>query len=112
MIATNSHEPVPLPAFDIHDNLIVPARYELMLKGAIVRVKATIVHQFLPGARTDNFYADVQELTVLRPPFVESHMTASKRKVADAVRQHRDALKAKAVVKSSVVTGKRTKRGS
>ena len=62
------YETHPLPAFDIDGSIIVPSKYEEKLKGAIVRVTVTLIHQYLRINKTDNFYADIQEITVVKRP--------------------------------------------
>ena len=113
MVETGSHEVVPIPAFDIHDNLIPPAAYEATLKGAIAHVKATILYQYLHGQRSDNFYAEIQEINVIRPPVVEA-VSASKKRVQDALKNARQAGKGKGskATSSMGAPAKRAKRSA
>ena len=87
MIANKSHEPQPLPAFDVRDRLIMPAKYEKKLKGAIVRVKATICHQYM--GKSNNYYADIQELVVISTPVSSGVSSTLKRKMLDALEKAR-----------------------
>ena len=111
MVANQSHTVVPIPAFDIHDNLISPALYEKTLKGAIVRVTATIMHQFMPSTRSDNFYADLLELTVIRVPMSGEVLSPSKRKLEAAMDRARQLAQEKAQSKASGSGAKRQRRG-
>ena len=68
MIAQGSHTVRPIPAYDISGNLIEPSKYAECLKNAIVHVKVTIVRQYLAFNKTDNYYADIQEIRVIQTP--------------------------------------------
>ena len=94
MILARSHDPRPIPAFDVNDELILPLKYREALQGAIVHVKATICHQYLAQNKSDNFYADVQEINVIRPPESATE-TPSKRKLAEALDGYRRSKKQK-----------------
>lgn len=83
MIKEGCFEVQPIPAYDMDDKLIAPQDYEAQLKNAIVRIKATISHQYLRKKKTDNFYADIQEIRVLSPPIVTA-TSLSKRKLQEA----------------------------
>ena len=62
------YEPHPLPAFNLDGSIIIPSKYEEKLKGAIIQVTVTHIHQYLSINKTDNFYADIQEITVVKRP--------------------------------------------
>ncbi|KAK7683379.1 hypothetical protein QCA50_013641 [Cerrena zonata] len=86
MIDSGRYEVVPLPALDVDDSIILPSQYEEKLKGAIVRVTVTIVHQYLRTGKTDNFYADIQEIKVLKKP-LRVLASPGKRKFDEQLRQ-------------------------
>lgn len=85
MIKDGVFEPLPLPAFDIDGSIILPAMYEEKLKGAIVRVTVTLIHQYLRINKTDNFYADIQEITIVKRPLAVMQ-SPSKRKFEEQLR--------------------------
>lgn len=72
MIEHHTHVPVPIPAFDKEGNQIMPADWNSKLRGADVIVKFTVSHQWLGKTatreRTDNYYADIVEIRLLREP--------------------------------------------
>ena len=75
---------VPLPAYGVAGGLIPPRAYESALKGAVVQVKAVLTHQYFAGPKTDNFFADIRELKVIkRPPPLP--VSSSKRKFMEDV---------------------------
>ena len=75
----------PLPAFDINSSIIIPSKYEEKLKGAIVRITVTLIHQYLRINKTDNFYADIQEITIVKRPLAVMQ-SPSKRKFEEQLR--------------------------
>ena len=85
LIKDEEYEPHPLPAFDIDGSIILPAMYEEKLKGAIVRVTVTLIHQYLRINKTDNFYADIQEITIVKRPLAVMQ-SPSKRKFEEQLR--------------------------
>lgn len=73
MIDDNTHEPVPILAFDADNVFIRPQDWVSKLHGAEVLVKFNVIHQWFgrvsaPGTKKDNYYADIAEIRVLRPP--------------------------------------------
>lgn len=82
MIEEGIWTPVPIPAYSKSGNLILPSEYEARLKGALVRVKVSISHQYLRSNKTDNYFADIREIWVLKnPPRVVA--SPGKRKLKD-----------------------------
>ncbi|EKM60354.1 uncharacterized protein PHACADRAFT_23726 [Phanerochaete carnosa HHB-10118-sp] len=72
-----------IPAFDANDSLIPPEDYERCLKGAIVAIKVSIAHQHLGrSANSDNYYADLLELKVLKES-VSVIASPAKRRLAE-----------------------------
>ena len=69
MLANNSHQIVPLPAYDMKGNLIRPDKYKEALAGALVRVSFTLSHWYIASRNpTNNFVADVKSIRVLIDP--------------------------------------------
>ena len=85
LIKDEVYETNPLPAFDLDGSIIVPSKYEEKLKGAIVRVTVTLIHQYLRINKTDDFYADIQEITVVKRPLAVMQ-SPSKRKFEEQLR--------------------------
>lgn len=77
--------PLPLPAYTNSGSLILPTDYEDRLKGALVRAKVSVSHLYLQSSKTDNYFADIRELWVLRKP-VKPVVSPGKRKLKDDVK--------------------------
>jgi hypothetical protein len=64
-----NHCIIPLPAYDIHGNLIHPTQYRDTLKGAVVRVTVLLKHWNITVKdnvnRRDTYTADIKNLRVL-----------------------------------------------
>ena len=86
MIEDGCWEPVPIPAYSSSGRLILPAEYEARLKGALVRGKVAITHQYLRQNKTDNYYADIRELCILRRP-QKALSSPGKRKLRDDIKE-------------------------
>ena len=85
MVNDGSWEFNPIPAFDLQDRLIPPGQYAETLKGAIVHVKINITHQYIHhDNKADNYYADLEELTVLAVPATSVPPTETARKMQNA----------------------------
>ncbi|KZT10994.1 uncharacterized protein LAESUDRAFT_755622 [Laetiporus sulphureus 93-53] len=76
-----------LPAYKMDEELILPNEYEAQLRGAVVHVKACISHRHVQ--KTDNYYADIRMLRVLKAPATVPHSPESKR-LEEAKRRARD----------------------
>lgn len=85
MIEEGIWSPVPIPAYSKAGKLILPSKYEAHLKDALVRAKVSICHQYLRSNKTDNYFADIWELWVLRKP-VRLVSSPGKRKLKDDIR--------------------------
>lgn len=94
MLEEGIYEPVPIPAFDVNDRVVKPNRYEAELKGAVVCVTVTMVHQYLRSIKTDNFFADIQEIKILQRP-LPVVVTPSKRKLQAQLDELRATRKAR-----------------
>ena len=76
----------PIPVFDMDDNLVPLRDYSTKLKGAIVHVKVVITHHFAWfDNRTDNYYADIQEMTIISPGTIEAEYSHTSKKVENAL---------------------------
>ncbi|KAJ7846486.1 hypothetical protein B0H14DRAFT_2584116 [Mycena olivaceomarginata] len=64
-----NHHITPLPAYDIHRNLIYPTQYRDTLKSAVVRVTVLLKHWNITVKdnvnRRDTYTADIKNLRVL-----------------------------------------------
>jgi hypothetical protein len=64
-----NHHIIPLPAYDIHRNLIHPTQYRDTLKGAVVWVTVLLKHWNITVKdnvnRRDTYSADIKNLHVL-----------------------------------------------
>jgi hypothetical protein len=64
-----NHRIIPLPAYDIHGNLIHPTQYRDTLKGAVVQVTVLLKHWNITVKdnvnRRDTYTADIKNLRVL-----------------------------------------------
>lgn len=84
---TRSHELYPIPAYDMHRDLIDPTMYCRRLEGAIVKVDFTLTHWSIgvkaksDQAASDTYGADIVKLSVLVPP-KPTVVTPQKRKVS------------------------------
>ena len=86
MIEEGCWEPIPIPAYSNSGRLILPAEYEARLKGALVRGKIAITHQYLRLNKTDNYYAEIRELWILRRP-QKALSSPGKRKLKDDIKE-------------------------
>lgn len=82
MVEEGVWTPVPIPAYSKAGNLILPAEYEARLKGALVRAKVSISHQYLRSNKTDNYFANIREMWVLKNP-TRVMASPGKRKLKD-----------------------------
>ncbi|KAJ7804664.1 hypothetical protein B0H14DRAFT_2612087 [Mycena olivaceomarginata] len=79
-----NHRIIPLPAYDIHGNLIHPTQYRDTLKGAVVRVTVLLKHWSITAKDNvngrDTYTADIEYLRVLvaAPKFGGSPKAARK----------------------------------
>ncbi|EEB89612.1 hypothetical protein MPER_12270 [Moniliophthora perniciosa FA553] len=73
-----THVLVPMPAFDIEDNLIFPTKYRSSLQNTVVEVHFTLGHWKFTGEKKDVFRANIIKVNVLTPPF--EHTIPSPRK--------------------------------
>jgi hypothetical protein len=55
----------PLLAFDIHDKVLPPSRYESKLMGVVVEVHFAFVHYYIASTVTLLYYATLNYLNVL-----------------------------------------------
>lgn len=85
MAADEDHnwEVVPIPAFDIKGNQIAPEDYEAKLKGCVALITVNICHQYFRARQEDSYYADIEEIVVLKEPYVMA--STPKRKHGDKV---------------------------
>lgn len=93
MLEEKTHEPVPLRAYDVDGNLIAPQAGDWMkkLQGADVLVKFTVMHQWFgqtaaPDTKKDNYYADIDEIRVLKAPQPTPTPQASTREYGSRLR--------------------------
>ena len=69
-----THQPIPLPAYDINGELIAPHACKDTLAGTIARVTFTMNHWFIENnskdcsSSTNCFVADIQSVRVLVKP--------------------------------------------
>ncbi|KAI0787235.1 hypothetical protein BC629DRAFT_1515791, partial [Irpex lacteus] len=91
-----THEPVPLRAYDVDGNLIAPGDCRMKkLQGADVLVKFTVMHQWFgraaaPDTKKDNYYADIDEIRVLKAPQLTP--TSPRKRVRENTAQDSDGL--------------------
>ena len=65
----HSWEPIPIPAYDVDGETIEPQDYESKLKGAVALLTLNFTHQYYRPRQEDNYYADIEEIRVLKQPF-------------------------------------------
>ncbi|KAI6025247.1 hypothetical protein PISMIDRAFT_102069 [Pisolithus microcarpus 441] len=75
----NTHHIVPLPAYDLSNDIIRPASYRRILQGAIVEVHFTLSHWAIATAKRDVYGGDIQRIRLLVPPTWSS--STKKRKI-------------------------------
>jgi hypothetical protein len=67
-----THRVIPIPAFDIHGDIIHPTKYRAMLQGAIVAVFFALTHNHIPPRNgtpaCSAFSPDILHIRVLVPP--------------------------------------------
>ena len=70
MLSDHKFRPNPVQVYDTDGSQVPPKEWHNKLPGADVRVKVVITHQWFTAAsnRSDNYYADIVELHILRPP--------------------------------------------
>lgn len=61
---------VPIPAYDMHGELIHPSFYRRRLEGALVAVRLTLTHWAIKNDKSsaDVYTADIVNIRVLTPP--------------------------------------------
>ena len=93
MVADEDHnwEVVPIPAFDIKGELIAPDDYEAKLKGCVALITVNICHQYFRARQEDSYYADIEEIVVLKEPYVMA--VTPKRKHVEKVESSKRARK-------------------
>ncbi|ESK84690.1 hypothetical protein Moror_652 [Moniliophthora roreri MCA 2997] len=64
-----THDLVPMPAFDIEDNLIFPTKYRSSLQNTVVEAHFTLEHWKFTREKRDVFRATIVKVNVLTPPF-------------------------------------------
>ena len=57
---------IPIPAYDMHGELIDPSSYRRQLERALVAVRFTITHRSVNSS--DRYTADLENIRVLSPP--------------------------------------------
>lgn len=86
LIESGKYKFHPIPAKDATGKSIPPQDYERLLKSAIVKITAVFKYQYLKGINNDKYYADVQEMEILRAAvIVDEKEGGKKRKPKDAV---------------------------
>ena len=63
-----THNVVPLPAFDEDHEHIAPEDYQRKLSGAVVEVHFALMHYLIKQEKKSVFTAIVRQIVVLRPP--------------------------------------------
>ncbi|KAK7015234.1 hypothetical protein R3P38DRAFT_3204421 [Favolaschia claudopus] len=63
----NSHQVIPIRAYDVDGDLISPAHYMSKLSGAVVRATLTLSHWKIGRDKRDTYTADIETLRVLVP---------------------------------------------
>lgn len=63
-----THIVLPLPAYDEHQKLIVPADYQTKLHSAVVQVLFRLVHYFINKDKKSVFTAILHKIVILHPP--------------------------------------------
>jgi hypothetical protein len=80
-----THKVIPLPAYDMHGNLIRPEDYRKHLQGAIVQVHFTMTHWHIRAhgdkSACDSYTADVYSMRVLVPPAPVGPVTPRRKRV-------------------------------
>ncbi|KAK6987624.1 hypothetical protein R3P38DRAFT_3230338 [Favolaschia claudopus] len=66
----NSHQVIPIRAYDVDGDLISPAHYMSKLSGAVVRATLTLSHWKIGRDKRDTYTADIESLRVLVPASV------------------------------------------
>ncbi|KAK7016115.1 hypothetical protein R3P38DRAFT_3321543 [Favolaschia claudopus] len=78
----NSHQVIPIRAYDVDGDLISPAHYMSKLSGAVVRATLTLSHWKIGRDKRDTYTADIESLRVLVPASVAGSSSPRKRRVA------------------------------
>ena len=78
----SSHACQPLPAFDMHGNLIPPSDYEQALRGAVAHVRFSLCkYSWRTGdSYRDPVVADIEMLRVITPPRPRSRVAATRKR--------------------------------
>ncbi|KAK6974454.1 hypothetical protein R3P38DRAFT_3335806 [Favolaschia claudopus] len=66
----NSHQVIPIRAYDVDGDLIPPTNYMSKLSGAVVRATLTLSHWKIGRDKRDTYTADIESLWVLVPASV------------------------------------------
>ncbi|KAI5990596.1 hypothetical protein EDD15DRAFT_2197916 [Pisolithus albus] len=68
----SSHRILPLPAYDLADNLIHPFAYRRLLQGAVVEIHFTLSHWGIAGVRRDVYGGDIELIRLLDAPIAST----------------------------------------
>ena len=68
-----THQALPVPAYNLENQLIHPANYRHELQGALVKIHFTLLH--CSFKTKDAFTADIHSVWVLRAPHTVSSIT-------------------------------------
>ncbi|KAF8208195.1 hypothetical protein K438DRAFT_318053 [Mycena galopus ATCC 62051] len=62
-----THRVIPISAYDVYGDLILPIQYTSALMGAVVRATFTMTHWNISRDKRDSYAADIESLRVLVP---------------------------------------------
>lgn len=75
----DTHRVLPIPAYNLHGDLILPSQYQTQLAGATVQIHFILRHWSIaaregaPGS--DTYVADVMSMRILVPPKPQASRT-------------------------------------
>ncbi|KAI6152800.1 hypothetical protein EDD17DRAFT_1635375 [Pisolithus thermaeus] len=64
----STHRLLPVPAYDLDNDLIRPSAYRRSLQGALVEIHFTLSHWGIAAVRRDVYGAEIRQIRLLVPP--------------------------------------------
>lgn len=64
----NTHRILPIPAYDLANDLLKPSTYRRYLQGALVEIHFSLSHWGIAGVKRDVYGGEIELIRLLEPP--------------------------------------------
>lgn len=68
----NTHRILPIPAYDLANDLLKPSTYRRYLQGALVEIHFSLTHWGIAGIKRDVYGGEIEIIRLLEPPLGSS----------------------------------------